>query len=118
MIKVTLFVFSNYLLVIFTSILLALIFNWGKKYDKNEIWNGLKAKKETQAITRELIIVNLFLITIGRLHFMQLTALDNFRFLLAGTLGTLLVRVIMTNLVKVIGIIYMTKLKDKIKNEG
>jgi hypothetical protein len=118
MIEVTLFIFWNYILVIFTSIVFALIFNWGKEYDKDNIMNGLKAKQETQAITREIIIVNLFLITIARLHFMQLSSTDSLRFLLAGTLGTLLVRTIMTNLVKVGGIVYMTKLKEKIKDDA
>lgn len=118
MLEVTLFIFWNYILVILTSVLFALLFNWGKVYDKDEIINGLKAKQETQAITREVIILNLFMITIVRLHFMQLSHIDTLRFLLAGTLGTLLVRTIMTNLVKVGGIIYMTKLKEKIKNEN
>lgn len=117
MIEITLFTFWNYLLVILTSVLFALGFNWGKVYDEDEFINAMKAKKETQSITREIIIVNLFLITITRLHFMHLSHVDNLRFLIAGTLGTLLVRTIMTNLVKVGGIVYMTILKEKIKND-
>lgn len=112
------FIFSNYIFVIITSVLFALVFNYDKKYDDDEIFNAMKAKQETQAITREIILINLFMITIVRLHFMKLGENDTLRLMIAGTFGTLLLRTFMTNVAKIFGIIYMTKLKDKISKNN
>lgn len=109
------FIFSNYMLVIITSVLFSLVFNYDKKYDDDQIFNALKAKQETQAITREIILVNLFMITITRLYFLKLPEVDALKLLMAGTFGTLLLRSFVTNIGTICMIIYGTRIKEKIK---
>ena len=118
MLDVFVFLVSNYILVVLSSIGLALAFNYGKKYDDDEIINMAQAEVETKNLVRELIIAIIFIVTTLRIKFMDLSEVEVFQYFAVGTLGTLLLRTIATNMVAILKIVYNQKIKDKIKNDS
>ena len=118
MLDVFAFLLSNYILVVLSSIVLALAFNYGKKYDSDEMVNMVHAEVETKNLIRELIIAIIFIVTTLRIKFMDLNEVEVFQYFAAGTLGTLLFRTIATNVVAILKIVYNDKLKEKIKNDS
>ena len=118
MVDVFIFLISNYILVVLSSVGLALAFNYGKKYDDDEMMNMAQAEVETKNLIRELIIAIIFIVTTLRIKFMDLSEVEMFKYFAVGTLGTLLLRTIATNMVAILKIFYNQKIKDKIKKNS
>ena len=115
MLSIFYFLVSNYILVVLSSMCLALVFNYGKQYDKDDLVNMAHAEVETKNIVRELIIAIIFIVTVVRIRFMSLNDIEVFQYFAVGTLGTLLLRAIATNITVILTLLYNEKIKDKIQ---
>ena len=118
MLDIFVFLLSNYILVVLSSIALALAFNYGKKYDNDEIINMIHTEVETKNLIRELIIPIIFIVTTLRIKFMYLSEVEIFQYFAVGTLGTLLFRTIATNIIAILKIVHNDIRKNKIKNDS
>ena len=90
------FIIINYFLLILISICLGVCFTHGKHQNQPMV-----AQIESKNITRELALVNLFIITIVRVYIMDLAYIDSLRYLTAGTVGTMMFRTFMTNIASI-----------------